>query len=82
MTTNGSMNGLPMWMKFVSWVGVPSSIAIYLIWFLTTTMMAAISNHNDEHAAEMRVLTAVMQQVCANTAETTSERSRCFPTVR
>jgi len=82
MTKHEPMNGLPLWMKFVSWVGVPSSIAIYLIWFLTTTMLSAISTHNNEHAAEMRVLTAVMQQVCANTAETTSERSRCFPTVR
>ena len=78
MAVNG-MNGMPLWMKFVSAVGVPSSIAIYLIYFLTTTVMGAISSHNDNHAEEMRMLTSVMQQICANTAENVADRARCFP---
>jgi len=81
MTGESVVNGMPMWMKFISWVGVPSSIAIYLVWFLTTTVLGAISSHNDDHAGEMRVLTSVMQQICANTAETSTDRARCFPTI-
>ena len=81
MTGESVVNGMPMWMKFISWVGVPSSIALYLIYFLTATVMGAISSHNDDHADEMRVLTSVMQQICANTSETSTDRARCFPTI-
>ena len=81
MTGESVVNGMPMWMKFISLVGVPSSIAIWLIYFLTTTVMGAISSHNDDHADEMRVLTSVMQQICANTSETSTDRARCFPTI-
>ena len=81
MTGESVVNGMPMWMKFISWVGVPSSIALYLIYFLTTTVMGAISSHNDDHADEMRVLTSVMQQICANTSENSADRTRCFPTI-
>ena len=81
MTGESVVNGMPMWMKFISWVGVPSSIALYLIYFLTATVMGAISSHNDDHADEMRVLTSVMQQICANTADTSADRARCFPTI-
>ena len=81
MTGEMAVNGMPMWMKFISWVGVPSSIALYLIYFLTTTVMGAISSHNDDHADEMRVLTSVMQQICANTSANSADRARCFPTI-
>ena len=81
MTSESVVNGMPLWMKFISLVGVPSSIAIYLVWFLTTTVLGAISSHNDDHADEMRVLTSVMQQICANTSENSADRARCFPTI-
>jgi hypothetical protein len=74
-----AVNGMPLWMKFTSLVGVPSSIALFLIYFLAATVMGAITSHNDNHAEEMRVLTSVMQQICANTASTTADRARCFP---
>ena len=81
MTGESVVNGMPLWMKFISWVGVPSSIALYLIYFLTATVMGAISSHNDDHADEMRVLTSVMQQICANTSGNAADRARCFPTI-
>ena len=74
--TNGN---LPVWAKFVSAVGVPSAIAVYLVWFLGNAVLGAITDHNDDHAQEMRILTSIMQQVCANTADTPIERGRCFP---
>jgi cytosine/uracil/thiamine/allantoin permease len=79
MAGDALSNGMPLWMKFISLIGVPSSIALYLIWFLTITVLGAISDHNDDHAEEMRVLTSVMQQICANTAENSTSRARCFP---
>lgn len=77
--TNGANGSLPIWAKFVSAVGVPSAIAVYLVWFLGNAVLGAITDHNDAHTQEMRMLTAIMQQVCANTAETPLERSSCFP---
>lgn len=74
--TNGN---LPVWAKFVSAVGVPSAIAVYLVWFLGNAVLGAITDHNDDHSQEMRILTSIMQQVCANTAGTPVERARCFP---
>jgi len=80
MTTTLMNNGsMPLWMKFISLVGVPSSIALFLIYFLAATVMGAITSHNDNHAEEMRMLTSVMQQICANTAENAADRARCFP---
>ena len=81
MTSESVVNGMPLWMKLISLVGVPSSIAIYLVWFLTTTVLGAISSHNDDHADEMRVLTSVMLKICANTSEICADRARCFPTI-
>ena len=77
---NGS--AMPLWMKFVSAVGVPSAIAIYLVWFLGTAVLGAIQGHAEQHAAETRVLTSVLQQLCANTATTAADRVGCFPESR
>ena len=79
MLTNGSV---PLWMKFISAVGVPSAIAIYLVWFLGTAVLGAIEDHAEAHAAETRVLTSVLQQLCANTAQTAADRAGCFPASR
>jgi len=82
--TNGAgFNGaMPLWMKFVSAVGVPSAIAIYLVWFLGSAVLGAINSHADQHADETRVLTSVLQQLCANTAATPADRAGCFPESR
>jgi len=82
--TNGAiLNGsMPLWMKFVSAVGVPSAIAIYLVWFLGSAVLGAINSHAEQHADETRVLTSVLQQLCANTAATPADRAGCFPESR
>lgn len=83
MSNGAGLNGnLPVWAKFVSAVGVPSAIAIYLVWFLGSAVLGAITSHADEHAAEIRVLTSVLQQLCSNTAETPADRAGCFPGAR
>jgi hypothetical protein len=63
-------NGMPLWMKFISAVGVPSAGLIYLVYFLSTSLMGTINSHNDDHEHEMDTLMVIMRQVCVNTAET------------
>ena len=83
MTNGGGFNGsMPLWMKFVSAVGVPSALCIYLVWFLATNVLGAINEHAEQHADETRVLTSVLQQLCANTAATPADRAGCFPESR
>lgn len=83
MTNGAILNGsMPLWMKFVSAVGVPSAIAIYLVWFLGSAVLGAINSHAEQHADETRVLTSVLQQLCANTAATPADRAGCFPESR
>lgn len=72
---NGAM---PLWMKFISAVGVPSAGLIYLVWFLSTTLLGTITAHTNDHEREMRSLMLVMRQVCANTATTDEQRRGCF----
>mgnify|MGYP003141317730 CR=1 FL=1 len=75
-------NGIPIWMKFVSVIGVPSAIAVYLVYFLSSSVLGAINTHSDEHQMEIRMMTAVMQQLCVNTAESEAARRGCFPDLR
>ena len=46
LNANGTM---PLWMKFVSAVGVPSALAIYLVWFLANNVLGAITTHSQDH---------------------------------
>ena len=79
LNANGTM---PLWMKFVSAVGVPSALAIYLVWFLANNVLGAITTHSQDHEREMDALMSVMQQVCVNTADTSEERAGCFQATR
>lgn len=82
-TKTSVMNGnMPIWMKFISAIGVPSAGLLYLVWFLSTSVLGAIHEHSDDHAREMRDLMSVMQQVCVNTANTPEDRLGCFPSAR
>ena len=76
---NGFNGSLPAWMKFVSMIGVPSAIAMYLIYFLSFAIMGSLESHEEEHAREMRALTQIIQQLCVNTADTPVDRAGCFP---
>ena len=79
---NGNGNGLagaPWQVRLVSAVGVPAAIACYLIWFLTSSVLGAINQHSAEHRAELRTLTAVIQQLCVNTAPSDEARAGCVP---
>mgnify|MGYP005815112457 CR=1 FL=1 len=76
---NGMNGGLPPWARFISLVGVPSAIAMYLVYVLSVGMSNSLESHEAEHAREMRVLTRLIQQLCVNTADNLEDRAGCFP---
>lgn len=81
-------DGSPWWIKVITFVGVPSAICLFLVWFITQGITAKIDNikTNVESTAsqmnnlvnEQRSTKMVLQQICANTAGTNKDRSLCF----
>lgn len=66
-------------------LGVPSVIAMGLVWYLTTTNTAkleALSAKVDAAAADSRVINdrqlRVLQQICVNTSGTPEARGTCL----
>jgi hypothetical protein len=76
LSPNG--NGGPWWVKALYAFGVPSVGLLYFIYWLTASHTAALDLHSHDQAHAIEGLTLIMRQVCANTAETTEERSACF----
>lgn len=76
MTANG--NGGPWWVRAIGMVGVPSAMALWFVYWMTTGMSQAISTHEERSAERVRELTSVMRQICVNTAETPADRSGCW----
>lgn len=94
MAENGNGNGLgglPQWVRAIALVGVPSAIALYLVYNLTgfaTTGLASLQRQMDAHAQVLiqhdantlrnaDALLRVMLRVCLNTAKNTDDRQRC-----
>ena len=74
--TNG--NGGPWYTKFIAQVGVPSAIALFLVYFLSSQVMIAIEEHASASDRLMQELLSVSRQICLNTATTDSARSGCI----
>lgn len=85
---NGS---LPGWIKAAATLGVPSVIALVLVWFMAArldsrvdTIAETLNSHVGsmqsvqlaEDAREQRLL-RVIRQVCFNTAQTEAQRAAC-----
>lgn len=84
-------NGIEPWAK--SWAalgatGVLAAIAGYLVWANVTTSQVsavefrrtqqALEQHVRDSAVESDIMRGILRQICVNTAETTSDRTRCF----
>jgi|SRR5215471_2436036 len=76
------------WVKLISVVGVPSVIALYLVYQFTTAMQSDIKKLNEAmpmhvqatqqlNTTNERIL-SVLQNICANQAKDNSERNNCF----
>jgi hypothetical protein len=71
--TNG--NGLS---KFVATVGVPSAIALFLVYFLSAQVMTAIETHADSSDVLLRQILDVSRQICLNTSSDAPSRAACL----
>lgn len=72
------MPGAPWVVKAITQVGVPSAIALYLVWLLASQVLGAIQTHDARSDAELRGLLPVLQRICINTSATDRDRAACF----
>ena len=73
-----SLNGAPWITKFIAQIGIPSAIALYLVYFLSSQVMIAIEDHASSSDKLLQELLAVSRQICLNTATTDAARSGCI----
>ena len=71
------MPGGPWVVKAISTIGVPSAIALYLVWLLASQVLGAIQTHDARSDAELRGLLPVLQRICINTSATDTDRAAC-----
>lgn len=64
--------------RFIRDVGVPSVIALFLIWFLSSQLLSAIEQHSVDTEAWMRQLITISRQICVNTAPDAEARALCL----
>jgi hypothetical protein len=72
------MNKGPWWVRAVGVTGVTGAIALYLIYFLTTSLAAAIERHDKTTAERLRELIAISRQICVNGAVSDVGREGCL----
>jgi hypothetical protein len=85
---NGGAVALPPWLTFVFRVGVPSAIAVWFVFRLTTTMedrlyrMEAIQQtvrvELEEHMRASKIAIDLARQLCINTAKDDEQTRACL----
>ncbi len=88
---NGWTNGLPIWARAITIIGVPSAIAIFLVWVgandlpkihLQVAQNALDIQRNTELLRELKNQNYIIQRslvrICSNTAKSHDERQKCF----
>jgi len=85
-------SGYPWWLNAIYKVGVPSAIAIFLVWFMTTQVRDNLNSikenlmlHSEVNIKSLQAnefhndkLFKLLQRICANSAKTNTERVECF----
>ena len=85
---NSKSNGGPWWLQAIYKIGVPSALAVYLIWVLASRIdnnLTIIRENIGLHANDTSYLVKqntqmeqLLRRICANTAKTVEERNSCF----
>ena len=89
--TKNGLNGLPIWARLITLVGVPSTIAIYLVWTITRAFtLEVVEIRRASEAAALRFLqhmedtregyartTKLLLALCVNLARSPEEQQRC-----
>lgn len=90
--SNSGLTGLPQWARVIFLLGVPSAIALFLVYHLTTfgttgiaelhRMMDLHAQEANQHASESKRTDAgilrVLQGICLNAATNKEEQRRCL----
>jgi hypothetical protein len=66
------------WGPVVRDVGVPSVIALILVWYLTGTVSTALAQHNAETMDWLHQLVMISRQICVHTAPNPDATGACF----
>lgn len=88
---DGWIAGVPVWARAVAVVGIPGTIAIFLVW-VGANEIPKISrqvqmNHDaimrtqeliQQHSEQTAAMFRMLQRICSNTAKNEVERDRCF----
>ena len=72
--------GAPWWLQPVYTFGIPSAIAVFLVWFLSAVVIAGqkeIKDTLDEHVKAQQRQVFLLALICRNTAQTERERVQC-----
>ena len=65
----------PLWIRILYRYGVPASIALFLTYFITSSIATDVTAMRTEHQ-ELRFY---LRGICLNTAETEQARAGCIP---
>tara|TARA_Y100000310_G_C20182440_1_gene578796 strand:- start:161 stop:388 length:228 start_codon:yes stop_codon:yes gene_type:complete len=72
------MNQSPWWIRLIGVTGVSGAIALYLVYFLATSVIATIEQHDLNTAQQLRELVSISRQICVNGSPSPQEREGCF----
>lgn len=70
----------PWWLQPVYAFGIPSAIAVFLVWFLTAVVVAGqnkLQDTMDDHVKAQQRQVFLLSLICRNTAQTERERAQC-----
>lgn len=84
---SGLLSGQPWYVQAVAFVGAPTAIACFMVWWLTNSVTArldVIETQAKAHTAAEAIgteqswqLIGILQRVCLNTSKTADDRLAC-----
>jgi hypothetical protein len=88
---DGAFAGLPLWSRVAAMVGIPGTIAFFLVWVgaqslpaIKTDLAAYHAEAERNHQLYVQALVQqaetyrLLQRICSNVSKTDEERQRCF----
>lgn len=85
---NDNDNKQPWWVNPIYKFGVPSVLAIFLVWFLTVQVRDKLENIDNKLDNHINVfnpiirqndqMLVILRQICVNSATTNYERGQCL----
>lgn len=76
----GIGNGSPWWVKAAYTFGIPAGIALFLLWFVTSSIAGEIKGAREDlrnHMRDQARQSLYLRAICLNTAPTEAARAQC-----